>query len=54
MLGTAHTERPCLRENEGCAMAALLHFITRLKDPALEKTSSGKKKVLASSSIPNY
>lgn len=43
-LGTAHTEMPCLTENGDCAMAALLHFITRLKDPALEKTSSGKKK----------
>ena len=41
---STHTERPCLSENEDCAMAALLHFITRLKDFVLEKTSLGRKK----------
>lgn len=41
---STHTETPSLSENEDCAMAALPHFITRLKDSALEKTSSGRKK----------
>lgn len=52
---STHTGTPCLSENKDCAMAALLHFIMRLKHSVLEKTSlERKKKVLASSSIPNY
>lgn len=50
-----HTGTPCPGENKDRAMAALLHFIMRLKDFVLEKTSSGRKKtVWASSSSPSY
>lgn len=41
---STHTETPCLGGNEDCAMAALLHFITRLKNSHLAKTSLGRKK----------